>query len=292
MNYFLRKPEDDGGGGGGGTPDSLLAGGGGGGGEKLWYDSLPPELKTAPYVAGTKDLAAFVKSAIDTKSMVGANTIKLPGEKATPEERAAFFEKLGRPTDVNGYASTVKPAVDTLIDPDTLTQMRTVFHENGLTAAQGQAILDSYTTVANDGYTKAAESLAASREAGLTALKGEWGSAFEVNVKTAQLAIRELGGDDVLASIESVGLGNDPTFIKFLHTIGTKLLDDVSSGGGVNQFTGTAESAMAEITRLKTDKDFLKMWGDAREPGHKEAVDKWTSLHRQAYPGKQKDFQS
>lgn len=304
LKYRLFAPEGDPAGGGGGTPPvdpgsgapptdpgsgspapSLL--GNPGDGDKPWYDSLPDNLKASPFVAQSKDLAGFVKSAVDTKAMVGANVIKLPGEKATPEEKAEFYNKLGRPADPAGYTPTVKPVDDAMVDPQILGTMAKVFHENGLTAQQGQSVLDAYLNILNEGHGKLSASSTAKHTEAVSALKGEWGMNYENNVKTAQLALRELGGDDLLATIESAGLGSDPTMIKFLHSVGAKLLDDNAVGDGGSAFSGSQEAAAAEINRLKLDPEFMTAWGDARHAGHKEAVDRWMALHSKAYPGKQ-----
>lgn len=287
---FLRNEDDGGGGGGGGsTPPGSIIQDPGKGGDKPWYNDLPDDLKSHAYVAQTKDLTSFVKSAIDTKSMVGANVIKLPGEKATPEERAAFYKQLGRPDDLKGYEPTVKPVNESIVDPAIQDRMKTVFLENGLTKAQGQAILDAYTGVLNEGYTKHTETLSVRHEEGVTALKQEWGTNYDANVKTAQLAVRELGGETLFQKIVDAGLGSDPEFLKFLHNTGTRLLDDDARGEGGGQFGGSSEGALAEINRLKTDAEFMSAFTNARHAGHGAAVQKWEQLHRQAYPGKQKE---
>ena len=297
QNYFLRAPEGEPAGGGGGAPPaappSVLGGGappagGGAPPQGAWYDTLPDEFKTNPYVTSSKDLGGFVKSAIDTKSMVGAHTIKLPGDKATDAEKAEFYNKLGRPADEKGYVPTVKPVSEGLVDPSVVESMGKVFHANGLTAAQGQAVLDGYLNILNSGYERVNGEAATRHTEGMTALKTEWGTNYDNNVKTAQLAARELGGGtELLTKLEAAGLGSDPTVIKFLHTAGMKLLDDSAVGGsGGGQFTGTQEGAAAEIGRLKVDKEFMEAWGNAQNPGHKDAVNRWLKLHEQAYPNK------
>lgn len=279
------------GGGGGGTPSSVLGGEGGGGGgtPEHWYSGLPDDMRGNPYVAQSKDLASFVKSAIDTKSMVGANTIKLPGEKATDEERAAFYKSLGRPDEATGYTYEAKPRADGIVEPKIVEQMQGVFHKAGLSAAQGKQVLDSYIGILNEHHEAFESANAQTHEQGMSALKSEWGVEYDNNVKTAQLALRELGGSELLPVLEAKGLGSDPTIIKFLHSIGTKLLDDDASGTGEGRFTGSAVAAQQEIKRLTGDKDFQEALNAQHHPGHAAAVDRWMSLHSQAYPGKQSD---
>lgn len=292
-NKWLFAPEGDSGSGGGGagdpgaggTPPSILAGSAG---AEPWFTSLPDEFKANPYVAQSKDLAGFVKSAIDTKSMVGANVIKLPGEKATEQELNDFYSKLGRPADATAYTPTVQPKVENLLDKPVLEAMQTQFHKLGLSEAQGKGILDAYMGILNTGFEASEAQQTATREQGVATLKQEWGPQFDNNVKTAQLALRQLGGDELVAEINASGFGNNVAFIKFMHTVGMKLLDDSAVGGeGGGAFGGTPMAAQAELERLKLDNEFQAALNTQAHAGHKAAVDKWLDLHKKAFPGKQ-----
>jgi hypothetical protein len=295
-NMLVRAPEGDSGGaggegsaGGGAGGSSIIAGGAGGEGAKPWFNDLPPEFQGNPYVAQTKDLASFVKSAIDTKSMVGADTIKLPGKNATDAERAEFYTKLGRPAEATAYTPTVQPVAESLVDPNVLTFMQGEIHKLGLSEAQGKGILDAYLSQVNVGYEAQTAAMEAAKLQGISTLKQEWGPKFDNNVKTAQLAITQHGGPELMAKIDAAGLGNDIDFIKMMHVIGTKLLDDDATGEGGGQFNGSSMQAAAEIERLKLDTDFQTALNSATHPGHKAAVDKWLAVHRQATPGKQEE---
>lgn len=292
----LRAPEggeggEGGGGEGGGQQggNSILGGQPTGETNKPWYATLDPQYQTNPYVAQSKDINSFVKSAIDTKSLVGANVIKLPGEKATEAERAEFFTKLGRPTEATAYAPTVAPKSEGLVDPNVLTFMQGELHKLGLSEAQGKGVLDAYLGQVNSGYETHQAQAEAVKQNGIATLKQEWGPKFDNNVKTAQLTVTQFGSPELMAKIDEAGLGNDVDFIKLMHNLGVKLLDDDAIGGenGGGQFGGTAMAAQQEIERVKMDNDFQTALNSASHPGHKAAVDQWLALHKKAFPGKQ-----
>ena len=291
-NRILFSPEGDlpGGGGAGDAPPiappigkTIL--GGDAGGDKPWYSTLPPEFQTDPYVGQSKDLAGFVKSAIDTKKMVGANVIRLPGDKATPEEISEFHTKLGRPAEASAYTSTVKPVADQLLDPTVMSHMQGEFHKLGLSATQGQGVLDAYLGQLNTGFEATTAQKEANMQQGIATLKTEWGPKYENNVKTAQLAITQYGGQELMAKIDSAGFGNDVDFIKFMHNVGVQLLDDDAIGGDSGgQFSSSPMAAQQEISKMTSDVDFQKALNSASAPGHKEAVERWLSAHRKAFP--------
>lgn len=298
-NRFLRAPEGDAGAGGGGAGDagaggaggvnSILgnAGAGAGEGNKPWYATLAPEYQTNPYVAQSKDINSFVKSAIDTKSLVGANVIKLPGEKATDAERADFYTKLGRPAEPTAYTPTVAPKSEGLVDPNVLTFMQGELHRLGLSEAQGKGVLDAYLGQVNSGYDIQQAQADATKQQGIATLKQEWGPKFDNNVKTAQLTVTQYGSPELMQKIDQAGLGNDVDFIKLMHSLGVKLLDDDAIGGeNGGQFAETSMAAQQEIERVKMDKDFQEALNSATHAGHKAAVDKWLSLHQKAFPSK------
>lgn len=290
-NKFLRSPEGDdgGGGGGGGTPPGSIINPPAGGADdtnKPWYHGLAPEYQTNPYVAQSKDLNGFVKSAIDTKSLVGANVIKMPGEKATDTERNEFFTKLGRPTEATAYVPTVAPKAENLLDANVLTFMQGELHKLGLSEAQGKGVLDAYLGQVNSGYETQTAQQEATKQQGIATLKQEWGPKFDNNVKTAQLTIQQHGSPELLAKIDSAGLGNDVEFIKMMHNLGVKLLDDVAIGGEGGQFGNSSMAAQQEIEKCKLDTEFQTALNSATHAGHKAAVDRWLDLHKKAFPNK------
>lgn len=97
LNYSLRDEA-------GGDGD---AGGGGGGGEEKWYAPFQTEGTELPaMVTESPDFATFAKQAVDYQAMQGSS-IRIPGENATPEDRAAFYEKLQ--TQVPGLQAVPDP---------------------------------------------------------------------------------------------------------------------------------------------------------------------------------------
>jgi len=66
-----------------------------------WKESLPSELQEAGIVKNAESFEAFAKKAIGADSMLG-RSISIPGVDATPEERAAFDEKVSKHSDTLG----------------------------------------------------------------------------------------------------------------------------------------------------------------------------------------------
>lgn len=283
---FLFQEAGEGGDGGSGAGSSTL------GSNDLpadhWASSLPDEFKSTPFVREAKDLSSFVKSAVETKKMVGADTVKIPGEKATDEERAQFYAKLGRPEKPEEYSPSDQVKLkEGLMDEAILDDMKKTFHEAGISKSQAQKVLDTYFTKLNEG----AENMESSRnqkiQEGLQGLQQEWGDDYTPKLDLARQAVKKLGGDEFVSYLNESGLGDDPRMIKVMAQVGELVADDqIGGSGGMSGSISSTGGALAEINRLNADSEFIKQYTDHSHPQHKQAVERMAALRSRAYPGK------
>lgn len=259
--------------------------------EGKWFHGIEDSTQLTPFVTESPDLSTFIKSANETKNMVGANTIKLPGKDATPEQQSDFFSKLGRPETATDYTGSegVTFSEGLEVDTETLDSFKSVFHDNGLTSSQGRSVLDWVTNYLNDGHNKLANEREASIEAAGAELKNKWGDSTENNIALANQAVQQLSDTNVLSKLESAGLTNDPDIIQWFYSLGEKMLDDSPGMGDKGQFVTGPVQAEQQIQTLKLDVDFQNALQTKDHPGHKEAVDRWRTLFEQAYPSDKKD---
>lgn len=105
---------------------------------------------------------------------------------------------------------------DTGFDEQSLAEITAHAKAANLTQAQAAAQVQSLAhSVKTINERKAAKTLAASAEA-LRSDPEYGGAAFEKTISSAQEAARALGGDALLAELDSTGLGNSPVLIKTL----------------------------------------------------------------------------
>lgn len=162
-----------------------------------------PELRDDPALKDFNDVLGLAKSFKDTKAFVGTS-IRPPGDNATPEARAEFYEKLkkhapnlvplddkdeaaqtlvwdrlGRPKDAAGYE--FKPPEGVTIDMEAL---RAAAVTAGFTKGQFQKFAEA--TVAAE--QKKTDAVAADTKA----LRLEWGHAYEQKCQEAASAAAKL----------------------------------------------------------------------------------------------------
>jgi hypothetical protein len=184
---------------------------------------LPDDLREDPALKDFNDVTALAKSFKDTKTFVG-RSIQPPGEAATPEQKAEFYdklrkhapnlvpldekdekaqelvwEKLGRPKDAKEYDFKAPPEAGEF----NLDQLRETAKALGLTKAQFNKMAE--TALATRG--KVADEFKADQ----TALKTEWGAAYQEKLDKAATAAAKLGASaDVVTAIKAGTMKSGP----------------------------------------------------------------------------------
>lgn len=254
-----------------------------------WRDSLPDDLKGSPSLEGVNDVETLAKRFIDTKKMVGANTVKIPGSDASDEERAAFYDKLGRPESPDKY-ELPQEGLPEGFEPNEgrLTAMREAAHQAGISAQQFAALARADAEYMESEKTAFGEQVTQSQQESIDALKKEWGAAFDQNLDLAKKAVRHFGGDDLVKFMDESGVGNDPAMAKAMAKVGRMIAEDEVVGGGRGQqFGHTPAEARQEITQLYADKKFMEAYTTPHNPAHSDAVKKMRELMAEAHPDEQ-----
>lgn len=274
----------------GGTPPAPPAGG-----EAPPAGGTPPAPPSAPtwltgadevtvgYVAnkGWTEPKQVLEGYRNLEKLLGAdkagNAVVLPKPDATPEEQAAFFNRLGRPADAAGYKlDAIKGS-----DPEFSKQAASWFHELGLTQKQGEALATKWNEHVGGMSTASQEAQQAAFAADDAALKTSWGQAFAQNVAQAQVGMRAIGGPEMVDKL-SAAMGHKAT-MEFLQNIGSRMGEaSFESGQTATKFGDalTPGEAKAKIAELRADKNFV-----ARYIGKDAAaVAEMKRLHEYAFP--------
>jgi hypothetical protein len=210
-------PEGDG-------TQNLNQGDGGGIG---WRAQLPDTLKTNETFTAYKTVGELAQSHLETAGKVKEYEGKLAAsipkltDKATDEDRAAYYKAIGRPEKADDYAITVPEGVPK--DEAAMKWFRDTSHKLGLSKQQGESLAAGYFEMMKgniDTINKAYETRKAET---VNKLKGEWGGKYEENFDLAKKTAQKIGGEDIIKYLGETGIGNEPVIIKFMHKLGTML---------------------------------------------------------------------
>jgi len=203
---------------------------------------------------------AATKAHMEAEKHIGApanEMLRIP----KPEDsagRAAFWQKLGAPTDAAGYdfAGITKPD-GTALDPNLVTDMRAAFANLNAPKALADEAVKAFVKY-QDNTAKAGQAEAAAKLAEARAeLDRNWGPNKAANLIIAQNAIRALGiKPEAVSALEGVaGYG---VVMDMFRNIGSKIGEAAfisnPSGQGGGGGVMTADGAKARMDELKSDK--------------------------------------
>lgn len=287
--------QDNDGAGGGGAGDGGAGGGGAGGGDLDpgdkgdkgdWRAALPETIRGSEFLKSVTSVDDLANQFINQQPLIGADKLVIPGANATDEQRGEFWSKLGRPGKAEEYELPKEgmPA-DFQVDDERARVMQTKAFALGLTAQQfaGMVRADAnYQQTAREAFLTAQT---VELEKVNTALKAEFGEAFDQNIAMAKAAALEFGGQDFLTYLTTSGLGNHPLAVKAWVKVGKALgSDEIKGTGGGTKHTMEPAAAEAELARLMGDDKYQKALYDKSDPGHAAADARNKELNALATP--------
>lgn len=262
-----------------------------------WRAALPPELRDAPALKDTKDIAGLAKQFVDVQTHLG-NSIRIPGENAGeadvkafheklvqrvpglyyfPKEgdeqaTAALFEKLGRPKEPKDYEVVVPK------DGTEVPGFRDVVHKNGLTKAQVKNLSEWFSGL----QSGQAEQQMKAHTAEVAKLDAEWGAAKPQKIAAIVALAAKTGAPAPM--IEAIQKGTMPpaalrwydSMVKAIGTEGTNLTVDKNLGP-VQLTPSEAEKQIDEIMARKEYRE--------KTPLGQSLRDKVQELAKVAWPG-------
>lgn len=254
-------------------------------------ETIPEEYREDPSISVIHSMDGLVKSYIAGQKIIGVPTdrlVTIPNKETADEsDWNSFYDKLGRPEKGSDYKlQAPKDMPDGVSVPDTtIDAVSNLFHKYGLTPGQAQGIFNDYNTIALAQMAAGTKAQELSVAEDITSLKKDWGAAWDAKIDTAGRAMKAFGSDDFRKWLDSTGLGDNPNMLRIFSSIGEKLMETSTDGGGDGGFRVLSPAeAQAEISQLQADETFTKAYTTQGHPGHKDAVEKMTRLFEYANP--------
>ena len=181
-----------------------------------------------------ENISDLAKSYAELEGKLGNSLVK-PGKDATAEEVNAFYEKLGKPKDVNGYS----------INDEEAGVLKQLAYDNNLTDEQLKGV---YEGLKNIGI-KSAENLQAARQRLLRetdeALHKEYGNKYSEKIALMQRGIKNYGGVELGTMLDNAGVLYHPAIVKLFIQLGEMSAEagtvSRGAGGGNDGYKTAAE---------------------------------------------------
>jgi hypothetical protein len=211
-----------------------------------------------------------------------ADVVPLPAADAKPEAWDAFYKKMGRPDDANGYKFEYPK--DFTPDPAMEQFGRTFLHKLGIPASRANAAMAMWNEFAGQQNQAAA----AVNDQQVAQLKTSLGDKYDPFIAAAKRAVEGLGLEqaDMAALEKNIGAAAVLRLYAKLGQLSAegKLPGNSNgNGGGGGDINGLSpEQAQGEITKLNADQEFQKAYMDGNHPMHADAVKRMEALHARA----------
>jgi hypothetical protein len=222
-----------------------------------------------------------VQSYVELEKFVGADKagrgLVIPGEKATPEEVAAFRAKAagvagGIPESPDGYEIKLP---DGFPDPEFGKVASSLLHKYHVPKGDAQGLMGDFMAMVSTGETERVKAEQAEFVKQETELKTEWGADFDKNAEIAKRGMKRLGlTDEIIDQMESKA--GFASVIKAMHKAGTllgegKFIDGDVAGGE------TMATLLAKRTALTKD----TAWAQRFHANDAAARTEWKALEEQ-----------
>lgn len=245
-----------------------------------WPADLDETLKGNPTLMkyADKDTKKFkigevFKALTHATSALGKDKIVKPSDAFSDSQWEEWFTAAGVPKEEDKY--TIQNKVPEGLKPDEnfFKEFKKFAMQNNLFPKQAQAMVDFYNNKILE-QTKAAENeFKTSLNANVATLKGEWGSAYDHNLKQTKAVMAEFTTPEELKQMEDSGVFYEPTIIKMFHKISQKYLED----GGPKNLPADLMGMDALQTQIKAIMA-EKGYHNKAHPEHKYYMDKMLKL--------------
>jgi len=222
------------------------------------------------------------------KSFSSSSRVEVPTEHSSAEDWAAYWDKGGRPATAEEYQMNLPAALtDSVFDADAVTEFKGKAHKLGLTAAQVVGITDWYGPKFGDLLTGEASKRQDLMDAGVTALKKEWGEDYDAKVQSAEAGAAALGmtADDLKGNPD---MASNPGFIRAMARAAELVSEKPATAMrqmGEKLGVNSPEDARAKIVSIRNDpKHPYNGSSGATAAAHDRAVKEMSVLYNIANP--------
>lgn len=245
-----------------------------------FWDGLPEDIRDAESIRQYRernDLAGLAKSFVHAQSKLGERPFSIPAADAPDEEKARFWEQLGRPKAADDYTIAYPDGFEPgELEKSLEPQWRQLFHKAHLTDAQARVLMDGYQTMAA-GFSAELNDLEdeAARHA-QAVIDREYPDRTQFDADERNGMAFATGGDGTaMEALQQLRLANGsylhqhPAFRIAMARVGHAAGEDAMTVPPTDTRTryGTAQQVSDEL-----DREYAKAQRDPSHPGHPEST--------------------
>lgn len=200
-----------------------------------WMGTLPEGYRQEASLTTVKDAKVLAKMFVDTKRMVGKDTIVIPSDTSTEAEWSEYHKAGGRPETVEDYGLKAPegfaPELSKQLFPaDRLSKWQERFFKGGVSKkAADRFVADFAQDIAAD-IQKQKQAEEAQKAELVKGLSQDWGAAYDQMIQLGNITITEGSlGDFEFEQRVVAKMQKDPDLTRFAANIGKKCFAEGTS---------------------------------------------------------------
>lgn len=191
---------------------------------KINIEAAPADFKPVLQAKQFDDVGKVLKSYIEMEKFAGGFKSKLNiPDQLDDAAINTIYTKLGRPESPDKYEFKKGENIKVELNEDLLNNFKKFAHSKNITAAQFNDLVNFQMEAMQSAIEAEERQAAEAKQRAAEALKAEWKEKYEDNFKQAKATAEKL---EILADLEALGLADNPTTIKMLAKLNSKLSED------------------------------------------------------------------
>ncbi|MCK5609073.1 hypothetical protein KAR91_44775 [Candidatus Pacearchaeota archaeon] len=226
------------------------------------------------------DPEALTQANMDLRKKV-SNAIHKPGKEAKDEEVAAYRKAIGVPEKPEDY-NIIKAPDGKELPPElqeTVADWQKVFHENNVPAETAQNLLKNMVKEVQQGIADKEAADAKFKEDSETSLKEEWTDDYDVNLKIAEHAGRNLLGEEDYENLKNIRSADGrhitahPSMLRMMVAIGREMQE-----GGLGDFVQEGSNLESLDDKIQDARDKVNKFSDQHSTEYnRKLANKWNA---------------
>lgn len=191
---------------------------------KINIEAAPADFKPVLQAKQFDDVGKVLKSYSEMEKFAGGFKSKLNiPDQLDDAAISTIYTKLGRPESPDKYEFKKGENLKVELNEDLLNNFKKFAHGKNITTAQFNDLVNFQMEVMQSAMEAGEKQAAEAKQKAAESLRAEWKEKYEDNFKQAKATAEKL---EILADLEALGLADNPTTIKMLAKLNSKLSED------------------------------------------------------------------
>jgi len=246
-----------------------------------WRNALPEDIRGEECWDVVTDFGNMAKQFVNQRKAIGKDKVVLPGANATPEEKAAFYDSIGRPQTPADYKVDVPEEMAEFYTPEVVAEQAKLAHEIGATNEQFAAYMQKSMERDAQLLQQQVDAQKQAVQSAEDSLRKEFGAAYDQRIHVANRLVSEAlpNEESQMAFIEK--FGSDPDFIRFASVVGSRLVESKALVAELS--TDTPGEAQKKIDSLMATPGYMDVNDKIMSASQRQALtDQMLDLKRMA----------